>query len=142
MTMTTTTTMKANRLLLRLTVPGRPEPWRTYPRRSRKHAAEMCRYKAFKAWQTQVYWLACTSRQGPIARGPVVLHVVFYLGHNPRMPDIDNLRKGLSDALEGAVYANDSQVQYGSTGRVLTDGEPRTVIECWELAPEPARAEG
>jgi Holliday junction resolvase RusA-like endonuclease len=41
--------------------------------------------------------------------GPVSMRVVFHLGTRRRV-DLDNLNKGLSDALTGIVYQDDSQV--------------------------------
>jgi hypothetical protein len=50
----------------------------------------------------------------------------------PRMPDRDNLQKGLSDALQGAVYLNDNQICGGAVRRL--PGLPERVeVEVVEL---------
>jgi Holliday junction resolvase RusA-like endonuclease len=48
------------------------------------------------------------------------------------MPDRDNLQKGLSDALQGAVYLNDNQICGGAVRRL--PGLPERVeVEVVEL---------
>ena len=63
-----------------------------------------------KAWQTQVAIRAIEAMRGrePIT-GPVSMRVVFVLGNHRRV-DLDNLNKGVSDALNGIVYQDDTQV--------------------------------
>jgi Holliday junction resolvase RusA-like endonuclease len=63
-----------------------------------------------KAWQEQVAWNARIAMNGrsPIT-GPVAMRVVFVLG-NKRRVDLDNLNKGVSDAMNGIVFEDDTQV--------------------------------
>lgn len=49
------------------------------------------------------------DRRGPLA-GPVSLTVHFWGAHGSS--DIDNLLKGVMDALEGIIYLNDRQVKF------------------------------
>jgi crossover junction endodeoxyribonuclease RusA len=63
-----------------------------------------------KAWQNCVAWRAREAMQGrePLT-GPVSMRVVFGLG-NRRRVDLDNLNKGVSDAMNGIVFTDDTQV--------------------------------
>jgi Holliday junction resolvase RusA-like endonuclease len=129
-------------LLAKFTAPGCPQQWRTYPTkdaRTKRYAGEMRRYQAFKDWQTAVYYLAQTSRRQTkvtLYEGPVQLSATFIVPEGARPADIDNLRKALSDALEGAVYYNDRQIV--ATGGVLPGperrcGAPATHVEVWTI---------
>ena len=121
-----------HRLLLSLTVPGHPEPWRTYPRRGKQHRAEMARYLRFKAWQTVVYFMARAARIGMMSDGPIILEALFVVSPDTRLVDRDNLAKGLSDALQNTCYRNDSQVIGGEVRRV-TGLPERTEIRVYEV---------
>ena len=63
-----------------------------------------------KAWQNKVAQCASLAMRGrdPIT-GPVSMRVVFVLGNHRRV-DLDNLNKGVSDALNGIVFTDDTQV--------------------------------
>jgi Holliday junction resolvase RusA-like endonuclease len=63
-----------------------------------------------KAWQELVSWRAKIEMNGrdPIT-GPVSMRVVFCLS-NRRRVDLDNLNKGVSDAMNGIVFKDDTQV--------------------------------
>jgi crossover junction endodeoxyribonuclease RusA len=63
-----------------------------------------------KDWQGTVAWRAREAMNGrePLT-GPVSMRVVFVLG-NKRRVDLDNLNKGVSDALNGIVFVDDTQV--------------------------------
>jgi Holliday junction resolvase RusA-like endonuclease len=92
----------------------------------------MARYKRFKDWQTAVFYVAKVSRVGFITHRPVALNATFYVDPARRMPDRDNLQKGLSDALQGAVYLNDNQICGGAVRRL--PGLPERVeVEVVEL---------
>lgn len=63
-----------------------------------------------KAWQERVASAARQAMQGhPPFTGPVSMRIVFNLGNHRRV-DLDNLNKGLSDAINGIVWVDDSQV--------------------------------
>lgn len=63
-----------------------------------------------KAWQDKVTFVARSAMQdNPPIVGPVAVRLVFVLG-NRRRVDLDNLAKCVSDALNGIVFKDDSQV--------------------------------
>lgn len=47
-----------------------------------------------------------------VARGPVCVRMVFVLGAAATMKDCDNMAKGMLDAFQGLLYANDKQVEH------------------------------
>lgn len=63
-----------------------------------------------KNWQDQVGWAAREAMQGraPMT-GPVSMRVIFCLP-NLRRVDLDNLNKGVSDAMNDIVFLDDTQV--------------------------------
>lgn len=63
-----------------------------------------------KAWQNTVAWKAREAMQGrePL-KGPVSVRAVFVLS-NRRRVDCENLIKAVNDAMNGVVFADDSQV--------------------------------
>ena len=63
-----------------------------------------------KAWQAAVAWFAREAMAGcePLT-GSVTVYLDFGLG-NSRRVDLDNLSKGVLDALNGIVFKDDSQV--------------------------------
>lgn len=63
-----------------------------------------------KEWQRRVSWAATLAMQGrSMLEGPVAIRIVFCLS-NRRRTDLDNLNKGVSDALNGIVFKDDHQV--------------------------------
>jgi Holliday junction resolvase RusA-like endonuclease len=141
-------------LLARFSVPGRPLAWRTAPSRRRGDTAA---YRNFKAYQQMIQWRARMARPPGSAlvlpyQGKVRVLATFFFAplvgivqvangrlrvrrFRAKLPDLDILRKGLTDALQNALIVNDSQVV--GTGGVLDGderqiGEPeRTEIEVW-----------
>jgi len=108
--------------MIRFEVPGEAIPWSVHHRGDPK-AARM------KAYKQQVAWAANLAMGAiPPARCPVVLSIAVYRAKGiPRSkaaradalaglvrpvtrPDGTNLQKAIEDALQGIVYANDSQV--------------------------------
>jgi Endodeoxyribonuclease RusA len=47
-----------------------------------------------------------------VAQGPVCVRMVFVLGDAATMKDCDNMAKGMLDAFQGLLYANDKQVEH------------------------------
>ena len=83
---------------------------------------------------------------GEAPRGPLELHAQFYFSRTrqdalgdkwfARRPDLDNLIKLVTDAAEraGVIYDDSRVVRYSdNTGKFLTSGEPRTVVELREI---------
>lgn len=56
--------------------------------------------------------------------GPVCLGIVSLVARKDRTPDVDNLVKGIMDALQGVIYLNDSQVQCVTSRRIDYAGSP------------------
>jgi hypothetical protein len=54
--------------------------------------------------------------------GPVCLQVVSVVSAARRTIDVDNIVKGLLDAMQGVLYADDSQVQCLTSRRMTYDG--------------------
>lgn len=117
--------------MTQFTVPGQPAPWTVWARRS----APPPGFLVCQAWQAQIqayarqYWYNQGNR-GP-TKGLVRLRLEFWLAypssapksrlsakkrwlklHRGMKPDIDNLQKACSDALQGILYVNDSQVAH------------------------------
>jgi Holliday junction resolvase RusA-like endonuclease len=66
------------------------------------------------------------------ARGPVALHVDFYMG-NARKVDWDNLAKLVCDALNGIVWDDDSQIVRADVGKFVDRAKPRVEMTVWRL---------
>ena len=76
--------------------------------------------RALKAWREAIGWKAKEAMAGhkPVADEPVALSLMFFLERPPTVkrkqphvkPDLDKLARAVLDALEGIVYAQDSQV--------------------------------
>ena len=112
-------------------IPGRAVPWKA-PKVTRYGGIVQTReYKRYRAWQDEVHLRAATHRCGrrrwPYC-GPVSLSLRFYLRRDGRgNPDTSNLVKSFEDALQGAIYANDSQVYRVTAERIFTSTEPERV---------------
>ncbi len=63
----------------------------------------------YEAWRSIVQ-VAALGHGRPMLAGPVRLFIDIYGAR--KNADWDNLGKGISDALEGIMYANDRQVRY------------------------------
>jgi Holliday junction resolvase RusA-like endonuclease len=78
-----------------------------------------------KTWRNDVRLAAGAATDGKHLQGPLVLHVAFFLPRPGRLvwktrpmptepcdrkPDLDNLVKGIKDALSGCLWRDDSQV--------------------------------
>ena len=63
----------------------------------------------------------------PLLAGPVVLEVDFYLA-TARRVDLDNLVKGVADAINGAAYLDDAQVVRIVATKQVDRKDPRAVV--------------
>jgi Holliday junction resolvase RusA-like endonuclease len=67
--------------------------------------------KQYDTWRALVQVAAIAEAGRPLWDGPVSLEVHAYGAHG--LSDWDNIGKGVSDALQGIIYANDRQVRAG-----------------------------
>ncbi len=114
---------------VRFTVPRLPVPC-PRPRVDRGHAHYTTRYED---WRREVGFMALCSRHGAMFKGDVKLTVTVFGAS--RRGDWDNIGKGVSDALQGVLYADDAQVRHGDV--ILLDGaksERRTEVVVEALA--------
>jgi len=71
-------------------------------------------FKEVVAWHAKT--IAMENGLKEPVRDPIVLSLIFQLGENKKekfhikRPDIDNLAKGVKDALRGIIYHDDSQI--------------------------------
>lgn len=118
----------------RCEIPGDPSPWQVWTRQGPPPIGVL----KFQAWQQQIqFYLRPAWGREPLS-GPVLLECYFYLPwpasapkrkpdaierwywkHLVIPPDIDNMKKAFSDACQGILYHNDSQI---------VGGEPRKDI--------------
>lgn len=103
-------------------VPGEPRP---------KARARVVKGHAFTppetvAYERKVRFYAVASKVRPLT-GAVVLGLSFYLG-NARRVDLDNLAKAVKDALNGAAWADDSQVTELRATKAIDRSNPRVVV--------------
>lgn len=132
---------------LTVKVIGQPSPHTVFTR----NTAPSPGFYHMKAWQTQIQvamkqvWTALPHE------GPLDVDTAFYLAPNQSAPkknkeayfqwcvkhvvmkpDLDNLRKAAIDALQGIVFANDSQVVAGGMTKFFIDrfeeDEPYTLF--------------
>lgn len=118
------------------TVEGRAVPW-TAPTITKHGGIVMSdrtsrgrAYLRFNDWRTKVTQEAKQAlKRRRLYGGPVMIEATYYLcpKGNLAVPDLDNLNKAFSDALQDAVIVNDSQVVANRTARVLTAEEPERV---------------
>jgi Holliday junction resolvase RusA-like endonuclease len=117
-------------------IPGRAVPWKA-PRIGKNGGTVQGRdYLRYKAWQQEVNLRArlLMRRKRPYG-GPVILGITFRLRpgvHHRGTPDVTNLCKAFEDALQGAAFVNDTQVQRIDGLRILSVEEPEGVqFEVW-----------
>lgn len=108
---------------VRFVIPGRPVP-AARPMVTKKGVFYPKRYqdwlKAAKVYARQA-WLG----KEPLT-GPVVVDIELY--GSRRNADLDNLVKGVLDALQGTVVSDDKQVEALQVWRAKTKGYPRTNV--------------
>ena len=87
-------------------VEGKPVPKQSY-RHSKNGGYTSPRVKA---WQEHVAWIAQSEMRGePTLTGDLAVSMTFSL-HDRRRRDLDNLSKGVLDAMNGIVFDDDRQV--------------------------------
>jgi len=129
--MAATTDLRAEPLVF-FTVPGAPVPkarprrarhgkWYT-PRSTEQHE-DAVRAAARSAWSAK--------RLEPWT-GQLALSVVFWLPTRRRV-DLDNLTKLVTDALNGEVYADDSQIWSLEARKAFSKVEPRTTVWLYDI---------
>ena len=115
--------MGSDAMTLTFTVQGKPIP---LPR-SRSAAGKRPYVNAkhpVQAWKSAV-WLACYEeivRRGwtrPCFTGPVSMFCIIW--GSRANADIDNIFKGIADALNGTAYADDAQITRLSIERRMAD---------------------
>lgn len=84
-----------------------------------------------KHFREQVHAVAQVENLTPIL-GPCKVSIVYCVSKN-RRKDVDNILKGLLDALEGCLFANDSQVMELSVQCKTNAGEDKLEVEVEEM---------
>lgn len=109
------------------TIPGKPVPFTRMVRGSARFNRQASRYSAYK---DLVGHLANQAGVECIEAGPVILAVTVYLPDRmKRRWDMDNVGKGVADALNEIAYADDKQVTRAVYEvRSAGDGEIRTDV--------------
>ena len=129
-----------------LTIPGNPVPWAVYT----KQGPPPIGFNRMVAWQGQIqlHLRRAWGNQEPLS-GPVVLDAEFFLPwpesapqretraiekwywkHLVMKPDLDKLRKALSDSFEGILFHGDQQVVRGESRKDILS--PNLYVACQE----------
>ena len=135
---------------------GQPSPYAVYARNMGRPPPG---FGKMQAWQEQIQLQLRVAYKGEPHTGPVVLDTEFHMAptkggqskkkpesytrwcieHMMKRPDLDNLRKAASDACQGILFVNDSQVAWGKMRKVFidkfTEAEPYTVIRFTPVLP-------
>lgn len=136
--------------LIKFTVYGEPQPWKrprfngknkivfedpkvtAYKDKVIKAYAESGKYKKFEKdvpLRCEVYfWLGVPKSASEKKKLEMACD-----GRPTKRPDNDNLYKGITDALNGVAYHDDSQIVDTAIHKLWTMGEPRAEIEIREL---------
>ena len=136
-------------MILHFTIPGVPVPWKRAQQKGKQFFTDP-RVRAFKeavAWSAKHAGARVTER-------PCTLAITCYMpiaaswSKNKRLeasadvlrhtskPDWDNLGKGISDALNGVAWIDDSQVVYASVRKLYSEN-PRTDVTVQWLCGNP-----
>lgn len=137
---------------LQFVVPGEAVP-KARPRhariKSKRGGDRVVTYtpKATETWEAYVRWFAFQAMNGRgLISGPlhVDIHAHYripeswprwkreaaeagHVGHTKR-PDKDNVAKAILDAINGVVYADDSQVVSSTEAKLFTPDDPHVVV--------------
>lgn len=127
---------------MRLVIPGTPVPKarpRTVIQGGRAHTYTP---RKTRQWEETVRAVAMLHRPPAPYEGPLAVTMVFYLP-KPKSskrrwpsvkPDLDNLIKACSDALNGVIWRDDSQIVKQTCEKRYGDhGDSRVEIEIEEL---------
>lgn len=103
-------------------VDGRAVPWKA-PIVARGRGG--VKPKVVTGWQDHVFTVASANRKlNGVWGGHVEIWFKYYIHHMPSNPDVTNLQKAAEDALEGAIFTNDTNVVSVSSERIfITDRE-------------------
>lgn len=117
---------------IQFTIPGAPVP------KARARVGKFGAYtpKRTKDYEAKVKALALVARQKARQRvwtGPVGMRVVFYMRDAMAKIDLTNLLKGVEDACNGIIYADDSQIVALSAEKVMVNegGETGANVFFW-----------
>ena len=141
----------------KLEIPGSPQAWQR-PRSSGRSGGKPIFFEAkhVKSWRQYIRALAGSwppsSMLGGTKKDPIPLIVIvnFYMSRPRRLyrkkdppgtlpaptrPDLDNLYKGVVDALEGIVFRDDALICSAHMNKYYheKEGKPRTTIEILEV---------
>ena len=139
-----------NTSIIRFTVYGEPKPWER-PRFNGKNKVVFEDPKV-TAYKDKVITAYRESGKHEAFSKDVPLHCEIYFwlrvpasasqkkrldmacnGRPTKRPDNDNLYKGITDALNGIAYYDDSQIVDTSIHKLWTMGEPRAEVEIREI---------
>lgn len=117
---------------INIIVPGRPVPAVRMTQKSmhvNKYAKRYLQYKK------QVGWIARSHMQGEPIEGDAGVRLTLYI-HGRNHGDIDNLFKGVTDALNKIVYKDDRQIKRMESKIIPCDKtNERAEVEVYELTP-------
>lgn len=113
---------------MKLTIPGEPVPKQS-TRFGKGRAYQSPKVEAF---ERKVRFYAIAQKLQRLA-GPLSVSAAFYLG-NARRVDLDNLWKGVSDALNGVAWEDDSQLVEVHLSKAIDRASPRIEVRV-EAAP-------
>lgn len=98
-------------LNLSMIIPGNPVP-KGRPRYGKGRVYTPKKTKNFERLVASLGFLARvkSGRKTPITAEKVVMNMYFAIRETGRIPDLDNLIKSISDALNGVWYEDDKQI--------------------------------
>ena len=117
--------------MIKLTLPFPPSSnryWRSIVNNGR---LRVLKSKEAREFREACFW-AAKAKVKRMLEGPVALSLMVYFPD--RRGDLDNRVKQLFDGLQGAVYANDSQIMHYEVTRKFDKENPSVAVEVflWE----------
>lgn len=116
---------------LTFTVSGRPVPFMRHVGQGRR-AYNPPKYTAWRQEVTLAARLVMAATDFEMFTGDLLLLVEARIP-NKKLPDTDNLGKGVADALEGEVYKNDKANCITFTSRTIDPDNPGVTVYVAEL---------